>query len=172
MLTQTRQLETERQKYQTLFETNSDAVVILDDQGFTDCNPATLSLFGMNSVATFLKIPISQLGTPVQANGMTAYDHAMRAISQAKAQGHAVMDWQGRRQDGSVFSAEIALHAMQLEGKPVIQAIMRDVSERRAAEAAKEAAREAALQMAHAKSAVPRQHEPRDPHADERRASA
>jgi two-component system, sensor histidine kinase and response regulator len=51
-----------------------------------------------------------------------------------------------------VFSAEIALHAMQLEGRPVIQAIMRDVSERRAAEAAKEAAREAALQMAHAKS--------------------
>jgi signal transduction histidine kinase len=62
------------------------------------------------------------------------------------------MDWQGRRQDGSVFSAEIAMHAMQLEGRPVIQAIMRDVSERRAAEAAKEAARVAALQMAHAKS--------------------
>ncbi|HET9462919.1 MAG TPA: ATP-binding protein, partial [Thiobacillus sp.] len=152
MLTQTRQLETERQKYQTLFETNSDAVVILDDQGFTDCNPATLSLFGMDSVATFLKHPISQLGTPIQANGLTAHDHARRTIDHAKSQGHAVMDWQGLRQDGSVFSAEIALHAMQLEGKPVIQAIMRDVSERRAAEAAKEAAREAALQMAHAKS--------------------
>jgi signal transduction histidine kinase/CheY-like chemotaxis protein/HPt (histidine-containing phosphotransfer) domain-containing protein len=62
------------------------------------------------------------------------------------------MDWQGRRQDGSVFSAEIALHAMQLEGRPVIQAIMRDVSERRAVEAAKEAAREAALKMAQSKS--------------------
>ena len=152
MLTQTRQLGTEKQKYQTLFETNSDAVVILDDKGFTDCNPATLSLFGVDSVAAFLHLPISQLGTPVQANGMTAYDHAMQAIEQAKKQGHAVMDWQGRRQDGSVFSAEIAMHAMQLEGRPVIQAIMRDVSERRAAEAAKETAREAALQMAHAKS--------------------
>src|SRR5690606_20193802 len=69
-----------------------------------------------------------------------------------KRQGHAVMDWEGRRLDGSVFSAEIAMHAMQLEGKPVIQAIMRDVTERRAAEAAQEAARVAALQMAHAKS--------------------
>jgi len=152
MLTQTRQLEMEKQKYQTLFETNSDAVVILEDKGFTDCNPATLSLFGMDSVATFLDTPISQLGTPVQANGMTAHDYAKQAISQARSQGHAVMDWQGRRQDGSVFSAEIALHAMQLEGKPVIQAIMRDVSEHRAAEAAKEAAREAALQMAQAKA--------------------
>jgi PAS domain S-box-containing protein len=152
MLTQTRQLETEHQKYQTLFETNSDAVVILDDKGFTDCNPATLSLFGIDSVATFVRTPIPQLGTPIQANGMAAMDHAMQSIGQARTQGHAVMDWQGRRQDGSVFLSEIALHAMQLEGKPVIQAIMRDVSERRAAEAAREAAREASLQMAHAKS--------------------
>ena len=152
MLTQTRQLETEKQKYQTLFETNSDAVVILDDQGFTDCNPATLSMFGMDSVAEFLKHSISQLGMPVQANGADAYDHAMQAITQARSRGHALMEWQGLRRDGSVFSAEIALHAMQLEGRPVIQAIMRDVSARRAAEAAKEAAREAALQMARAKS--------------------
>jgi PAS domain-containing protein len=64
MLTQTRQLETEKQKYQTLFETNSDAVVILDDKGFTDCNPATLSMFGMDSVDdSFCNIPIAQLGT-------------------------------------------------------------------------------------------------------------
>ncbi len=152
MLTQTREIETEKQKYQTLFETNSDAVVILDNQGFTDCNPATLSMFGMDSVGTFLATPIPQLGTPIQANGASAIDHAMQAINQARNEGHAVMDWQGRRQDGSVFPAEIALHAMQLEGKQVIQAIMRDVSERRAAEAAKEAAREAALQMARAKS--------------------
>ncbi len=152
MLAQARQVETEKQKYQTLFETNSDAVVILEDKGFTDCNPATLSMFGMDSVDTFLRTPISQLGTPVQANGKTAHDHASLAIREARSEGHAVMDWQGRRLDGSVFPAEIALHAMQLEGKPVIQAIMRDVSERRAAEAAKEAAREAALQMAHAKS--------------------
>lgn len=152
MLSQTWRLESEKKKYQTLFETNSDAVVILDDKGFTDCNPATLTMFRMDSVETFLSTPIPHLGTPTQANGASSFDHAMQAIAQARAEGHAEMDWQARRQDGSVFSTEIAMHAMELEGKPVIQAIMRDVSERRAAEAAKEAAREAALQMARAKS--------------------
>lgn len=152
MLTQTRQLETERKKYQTLFETNPDAVVILEDEGFTDCNPATLAMFRMDSVATFLNTPISQLGTAVQPNGLLAVDHAGRAIEQARRKGHAVMEWQGLRQDATTFTAEITLHTMQLDGRPVIQAILRDVSEQRAAEAAKEAAREAALQMAHAKS--------------------
>ena len=151
-LWQARLLQNEKLKYQTLFETNSDAVVILDDQGFTDCNPATLSMFGMDNVEQFLRTPIPQLGTAMQANGVLAIDHAMRAIGEARASGHADMDWRARRADGSVFETEIALHAMQLEGRPVIQAIMRDVSERRAAEAAKEAAREAALQMARAKS--------------------
>ena len=152
MLKQTRQVQTEKQKYHTLFETNSDAVVILDEKGFTDCNSATLSMFGMDSIEDFLRSPIGKLGTDIQADGSTAADHANRAIEQARTEGHAVMDWQGKRQDGSVFIAEIAMHAMQLEGKPVIQAIMRDVSERWAAESAKEAAREAAMQMARAKS--------------------
>jgi PAS domain S-box-containing protein len=152
MLRQTRQLDIEKQKYQTLFESNSDAVVILDDKGFTDCNPATLTMFGMDSVETFLKTPIPQLGAAVQENGEPAFDHAMRHIRQAREEGHADMDWLGRREDGSTFHAEIALHAMELEGHQVIQAIMRDVSERRAAEAAKEAARQAALQTARAKS--------------------
>jgi len=152
LLSQTHQLETEKQKYQTLFETNSDAVVILDDHGFTDCNPATLSLFGMHSVAEFLRNPIPQLGTPIQSSGKPALEHAMEAIGKARETGHAMMDWQARRVDGSIFPSEIALHAMRLEGKPVIQAIMRDVSERHAAEAAREAARDAAVQMARAKS--------------------
>jgi PAS domain S-box-containing protein len=152
MLKQTRQIEIERQKYQTLFETNSDAVVILDENGFTDCNPATVSMFGMDSVETFLRTPIPQLGMPVQADGVSAFDHAMKHIEQARRQGHAEMEWLARREDGSSFSAEIALHAMELEGRQVIQAIMRDVSERRATEAAQEAARQAALQMAQAKS--------------------
>ena len=149
---QARQLEIEKQKYQTLFETNSDAVVILGDQGFTDCNPATLKLFRMDSVETFLYTPIPQLGAPIQANGLTAFDHAMASITLARTHGHANMEWIGRRHDGSTFYAEIALHAMQLEGKPVIQAIMRDVSERRTTETAQEAARQAALQAARTKS--------------------
>jgi len=151
-LHQARALEAEKLKYQTLFETNSDAVVILGDEGFTDCNPATLSLFGMDSVARFLKTPIPELGAPVQPGGKSAYEHAITTIQHAREHGHAHMDWIGRRQDGSQFHAEIELHAMQLDGQPRIQAIMRDVSERRAAEAAQEAARQAELGAARAKA--------------------
>ena len=52
--TQTRQLDNEKIKFKTLFESNSDAVVILGDQGFLDCNPATLQMFRLESLEEFL----------------------------------------------------------------------------------------------------------------------
>jgi PAS domain S-box-containing protein len=151
-LAQVHQTAIEKQKYQTLFETNTDAVFILGDQGFTDCNPATLALFGLAAVKDFLATPIPNLGAPIQSNGMTASAKIISSITHARTVGHSHTDWIGRRNDGSTFHAEIALHAMQLEGKPVIQAIMRDVSERHATEAVREAARQAALNAARIKT--------------------
>ncbi|MGA7179226.1 MAG: ATP-binding protein [Thiobacillaceae bacterium] len=150
---QTRLLDNEKLKFQTLFESNSDAVVILDDKGFTDCNTATLQMFGMSSVDEFLSTPIPALGAPRQGpQGEDAAAYAMRMIGQARSQGHAFMEWQGRRSNGSLFPAEIALHAMELEGKPVIQAIMRDISDRKQVEQAMAGARDAALSAARTKS--------------------
>lgn len=150
--TQTRQLDNEKLKFQTLFESNSDAVVILGDKGFLDCNAATLQMFGLQSVGMFRSRKISDLGAHLQHGGELAMQYAMRHIEQARKDGHAFMEWIGRRDDGTLFPSEIALHAMQLEGKPVIQAIMRDISERKEAEAELKSARDAALAAARAKN--------------------
>jgi PAS domain S-box-containing protein len=150
--TQTRLLDNEKLKFQTLFESNSDAVVILGDQGFIDCNPATLQMFRMQSVDEFLNMPISELGANLQENGEPAMEFAMRHIELARQKGHAFMEWIGRRTDASLFPSEIALHAMQLGGQPVIQAIMRDISERKEAETELKSARDAALAAAMAKN--------------------
>ena len=150
---QTRQLDSEKLKFQTLFESNSDAVVILDERRFIDCNPATVRIFGMNSVQEFLSSPITALGAPRQGPDLEdAYSYARRMLGLARTEGHAFMEWQGRRMDGSLFPAEIALHAMELEGRPAIQAILRDISERKQVEQAMAKARDAALSAARTKS--------------------
>ncbi|PJF45453.1 MAG: histidine kinase, partial [Candidatus Thermofonsia Clade 3 bacterium] len=73
-------------------------------------------------------------------------------IRRAIAEGHAQMQWLGRRSDGSLFPVEIALHAMHLDGKPHIQAIMRDVTDQKAAEAALKSAHDAAVAATQLKS--------------------
>jgi PAS domain S-box-containing protein len=135
----------ERTKFQTLFETNTDGIVILNRLGFSDCNPATLEMFRMDKVEDFLKRRPEDLGVENQPGGSTPYLLADRHIREAVEKGHAFFQWTARRPDGSTFPAEIALHAMNIDGEPVIQAIMRDVSARKEVEAALENARDAAL---------------------------
>jgi two-component system sensor histidine kinase/response regulator len=144
--------ERERTKFMTLFETNTDGIVILDRRGFTDCNPATLEMFHMTRVEDFLKLRPEDLGVEDQPCGTPANILAARHIQEAVDKGHAFFHWTARRPDGGTFPAEIALHAMNLDGKPVIQAIMRDISARKEVESALEAARDAALMAAEMKS--------------------
>ena len=144
--------ERERTKFMTLFETNTDGIVILDRQGFTDCNPATLEMFHMTRVEDFLKLRPQDLGVEDQPCGTPANILAARHIQEAVDKGHAFFHWTARRPDGGTFPAEIALHAMNLDGKAVIQAIMRDISVQKEVESALEAARDAALMAAEMKS--------------------
>jgi PAS domain S-box-containing protein len=144
--------ERERTKFRTLFETNTDGIVILDPRGFTDCNAATLEMFHFAQREDFLGRRPEDLGTELQAGGLSARQLAESHIHQAMENGHAFFAWNARRPDGSQFPAEIALHAMTLDGQTVIQAIMRDVSPQKEAEAALKAARDTAISAAEMKS--------------------
>lgn len=145
-------IDRERTKFRTLFETNTDGIVILDEAGFRECNPATLEMFRMASVDEFLSRRPEDLGAPTQVDGRSAQETAAASIREAIEQGHAMLQWRGRRADGSLFPAEIALHAMSLDGKPYIQAIMRDVTAQKAAEAALKEAHDAAVATTRLKS--------------------
>ncbi|MBK6741888.1 MAG: response regulator [Hydrogenophilales bacterium] len=144
--------ERERTKFQTLFETNTDGIVILNERGFTDCNPAALEMFRIASVAEFIALQPEDLGIPIQTNGQPARDLAVKNIGEAVETGHALFEWRGRRSDGSLFDAEIALHAMRLDERPYIQAIIRDISPQKEAERALKTAHDAALAAADLKS--------------------
>jgi two-component system sensor histidine kinase/response regulator len=144
--------ELERTKYQTLFETNTDGIVILDQQGFIDCNPATLKMFHMGSKAEFLACPPDKLGHDPQSCGTAAGFLAEQQIQQAIAAGHAFFEWVAQRPDGTTFPTQIDLHAMTLDGRKVIQAIMRDVSAQKESEDTLRRARDAALSATEMKS--------------------
>jgi PAS domain S-box-containing protein len=144
--------ERERTKFKTLFDTNTDGIVILNDKGFTDCNPATLQMFGVGSVEDFTRHRPEELGEEVQADGVHAQVLAQHHIQEAVEQGHTSFQWTGRRANGQLFPAEIALHAMYMDGAPYIQAIVRDITPQKEAEAALRQAHDAAIAAAEMKS--------------------
>lgn len=121
-------------KYRLLFESSSDAVMLLDDKHFIDCNEATVKMFGCRDVQEFCTLHPGQVSPPTQANGANSMEFAQKYIQAAFDNKSQFFEWTHRRVDtGADFPAEVLLNSLTLDGKPVLQAVVRDISERKAA---------------------------------------
>lgn len=149
---QTLEIEKQQLKFKTLFETNSDGIVLMDQNHFVDCNPAALRMFQFDSAQQFTRLLPTDLGPPLQADGTPTQVYASTHIRQAMAEGHCYFEWRGKRADGTIFPAEIALHSMNLENQVITQAIIRDITERKVAEEELRQAYDAALEASKMKS--------------------
>ncbi|MGQ3684074.1 MAG: response regulator [Candidatus Loosdrechtia sp.] len=121
-------------RYRTLFEATTDAIMILDESGFIDCNQATLRIFGCTSRDEFISKHPSELSPPIQPCGTDSRTLADEKIATAIVTGSNFFEWQHRRLDGQVFPAEVLLSTLYLEGKRLLQAVVRDITDRKRAE--------------------------------------
>jgi PAS domain S-box-containing protein len=124
------------QKYRTLYESTSDAVMLLNEQHFFDCNPATLKIFGCTTREQFLGKHPSQFSPEFQPGGQTSDSLSQERIETALREGSCRFEWLHCRLDGSEFPAEVWLTAMHIGGEKVLQAVVRDITQRRQAEEA------------------------------------
>ncbi len=121
-------------KFRTLFEAGGDAVMLLDKENFIDCNHATLKIFGCNNHEDFLNNHPSDFSPGNQPCGACSRDLASMRIRSALDTGHASFEWQHCRLDGAEFPAEVLLTVVDLEDRRVIQAVVRDLTEKKQAE--------------------------------------
>ena len=111
-----------------------DALMLLDEKGFFDCNKSTLGLFGCRSVEEFMKFHPADLSPPTQPDGTPSMNAAMSHIQKAFQLGTDHFFWVHSRVDGTHFSADVLLTRMPLKGREVLQATVRDITEIKKAE--------------------------------------
>jgi PAS domain S-box-containing protein len=132
--------ETERQaietQYRTLFESSSDAVMTTDASHFLDCNTATLRMFGYDTKEQFTALHPGTVSPPHQPSGSLSRTAADQRIAEAFAHGTSQFEWTHRRHNGEEFPAEVRLTAFQLGDRRIVQATVRDISDRVRAEQA------------------------------------
>ncbi|MDO8725310.1 MAG: PAS domain S-box protein [Candidatus Methanoperedens sp.] len=68
------------EKFRTLYDSSSDAIMLLDEKGFFDCNNATLQIFGFIDKEDFIKMHPSQVSPPYQPNGFDSLTAANNKI--------------------------------------------------------------------------------------------
>lgn len=136
VLIATRQLSENEVKFRALYDSTSDAVMLLSESGFIDCNKATLAIFGCRSLDEFKFRHPSDFSPLRQPCGTDSISLASKYINLALDRGSHRFEWMHRRSDtGADFPAEVLLSAMELNGKRILQATVRDISERKHAEA-------------------------------------
>lgn len=130
-----RQLRDSENLMRALYESTTNAVMMSDGDVFIDCNPAALTLFGCKSKDEFLGKRPSDLSPPHQPGGSASLPLAKAHIANViKNQTHQ-FEWVHKRQnDGSEFTAEIKLNAIQFNGRTLVQAIVQDITERKLTE--------------------------------------
>jgi len=132
----TRALRENEQKFRAIYEGSNDAIMLLDENGFFDCNPRTLEMFGFKSKKEFTRVHPGDISPPTQPNGQPSFPAAQEHIEAAYRQGYHRFEWVYRRTSGECFSAEVVLSAFNYAGTRVLQATVRDITERKRAEEA------------------------------------
>jgi len=123
-------------KFHTLYDSTRDAVMLLDTKGFFDCNPAALVMFGCATREDFCSKHPADVSPPTQPDGTDSLTRANQGIAAALKKGTDRFEWMHQRVDtGETFPAEVLLSAMELDGKPVLQAVVRDITVRKQNEA-------------------------------------
>jgi len=129
-------LQESEARFRHLFESSPDAAWILEGHRFIQANAAAIRLFGKTKEADFFDIHPGELSPEYQPDGESSRLKAERLMEQADRAGVHRFEWVHKRSDGMDFDAEVTLSAMEFSGRRALHAVIRDVTERKAAEKA------------------------------------
>ncbi len=120
-------------KFQTFFESSQDVIMTLapPDWKFASANPATIKLFGAENEAEFASLDPWQLSPEYQPDGQFSSLKAKKMIETAMNQGSNFFEWTHKKLTGEEFPATVLLTMIEMEGKKLLQATVRDITEQK-----------------------------------------
>jgi PAS domain S-box-containing protein len=132
----TDQLRDISEQFHVLYEMSGDAHMLVSPQdGFVSGNRAAATLYGCAGVEQFMQLSPATTSPEFQPDGRRSSEKAEQFMRYALERGSHQFEWLHQRVDGTLFHADVMLTSLNAGGKSVLQATVRDISERILAEA-------------------------------------
>jgi len=135
LLTVEHQMRESEGRYKTLFESAQDGIFIQHDLRFLDCNERALQMLDLTRDQVIGHSPMD-LSPDRQPDGRPSSEVAAAMVREAMQGRRAFYEWRIKRGNGGYLDTEINLHRIEFAGRVIVQAVMRDITERKLAEEA------------------------------------
>jgi PAS domain S-box-containing protein len=129
--------------YRAVFGGANDGFVIVRDGRYFECNRRIAEMYGCRVEEVIGRTP-ADFSPPIQPDGRDSAESAQEKAIAALSGTPQYFEWQSQRLDGTGFMVEVGLTRVEHHGKYEVLAIVRDISERKQAEAELRNAKEAA----------------------------
>ncbi len=130
-------LKAGEEKYKSLFDSAGNAIFIL---GFTkrgaqvvECNSEVLKIFKCKK-EQIIGLSPHQFSPTKQPDGTNSYKRVLKIVMAVMKGETKSLEWVHRRFDGVDFEAEVTVKRVDIAGKSFLQAILKDISERKKTE--------------------------------------
>jgi PAS domain S-box-containing protein len=121
------------ENFKTLFENASDAIILLEEERFLLFNKQAEVLYGLSAEELSNSKPY-ELSPERQPDGRLSEESAREYINNAYGGTPQRFEWTHTKPDKTEFITEVNLNRVIVENKPMLLAIVRDISTRKKAE--------------------------------------
>jgi len=118
----------EDSRFRTFFERANEAIFVVRDGTFRDCNPKTLEMFRC-SRDDILGLSPPDLSPTYQPDGRLSSEAAAEVVNKALAGEPQSFEWLHRRMDGELFYANVSLSSVVFDGNNYVIGFVRDVND-------------------------------------------
>jgi len=124
-------LKESEKKYRELFEKSEDAILIIENDKFIDCNDSTVRMLKYNNKEELLFTHPSELSPDFQPDGRSSFEKAKEMMDIAIQKGNHRFEWYHKKADGEIFPVEVLLTAVSIDdNKKVLHTVWRDITEK------------------------------------------
>ena len=130
-----KEIEESEKKFRGLFEKSGDAILIIENGKFIDCNTATVKMLRYKDKVDLLNVHPSNLSPKKQPDGRQSDKKADEMMLTALKNGTHRFEWDHKKSNGDIFPVEVLLTAISTKsGNEIIHVVWRDITERKKAD--------------------------------------
>ena len=124
-------LRLSEEKFRGLFDASDDAMILIADGCFIDCNQSTLKMLRYKSKEDFCGKHPADISPCKQPDGSESKVLADQRIAEVMQHGSSRFEWTHQRADGTCFPTEVVLNSLDIGGRHVFLGVVRDITARK-----------------------------------------